>query len=102
MSEIETDIDGTREEVNDALKDLEAIKTQAEASINQAINVARLTAAKEHAIENVNQFDVTFTKSHQQSFLLIKLLQLKKMKLMQILLLQHKKKKRLFKMLKNN
>lgn len=62
VSEIETDIDGTREEVNDALKDLEAIKTQAEASINQAINVARLTAAKEHAIENVNQFDVTFTK----------------------------------------
>ena len=62
VSEIEADIDGTREEVNDALKDLEAIKTQAEASINQAINVARLTAAKEHAIENVNQFDVTFTK----------------------------------------
>jgi epidermal growth factor receptor substrate 15 len=43
VSEIEADIDGTREEVNDALKDLEAIKTQAEASINQAINVARLT-----------------------------------------------------------
>lgn len=62
VSEIEADIDGTREEVKAAITDLEAIKTQAEASINQAINVARLTAAKEHAIENVNQFDVTFTK----------------------------------------
>ena len=49
--------------MNAALADLAAIKTQAEASINQAINVARLTAAKEHAIENVNQFDVTFTKT---------------------------------------
>lgn len=62
VSEIEADIDGTREEVKAAITDLEAIKTQAEAPINQAINVARLTAAKEHAIENVNQFDVTFTK----------------------------------------
>ncbi|MGD3155861.1 DUF1542 domain-containing protein [Staphylococcus warneri] len=62
VSEIEADFDGTQEEVNAALADLATIKTQAEASINQAINVARLTAAKEHAIENVNQFDVTFTK----------------------------------------
>ena len=77
--------------MNAALADLAAIKTQAEASINQAINVARLTAAKEHAIENVNQFDVTFTKNRQHSLILNKLLQLKKMKLMQMLLLQHKK-----------
>ena len=62
ISEIEDDIDGTQEEINAAIKDLENIKTQAEASINQAINVSRLTAAKEHAIENVNSFDTAFTK----------------------------------------